>query len=75
MKNTIADKSSNFLGPILSDIKPTGKLKMMPANGEMAEIKPMMASLPPSALMKRGRTGLFEIVVEKIPKNPIVDNR
>jgi hypothetical protein len=24
---------------------------------------------------KRGRTGLFEMVVEKMPKNPIVERR
>jgi len=42
----------------------------IPANGDTAEIIPIVASPDPNACTKRGNTGLFEIVVEKIAKNP-----
>jgi hypothetical protein len=42
----------------------------MPARGEKAAIRPMTVSSAPSACVKSGRTGFFEIVVEKIAKNP-----
>jgi hypothetical protein len=50
---------------------PTGKLKRMPAAGEMAAMSPITASLPDRDFTKRGRTGFFDIVVEKIPRNPM----
>jgi len=63
----------SFLRPILSDIKPIGKLNKIPAKGEKAEIKPMIISEPPSAWIYKGSTGLLEIVVEKMAKKPIKD--
>jgi len=43
----------------------------MPASGEKAAINPITVSFAPIACEKRGSTGFFEIVVEKIAKNPI----
>jgi hypothetical protein len=42
----------------------------MPANGEIADIRPTTASFDPIDCIKRGSTGFFEIVVEKIAKKP-----
>jgi hypothetical protein len=65
------DTTKSFFLPILSDNIPTGKLKSIPARGEKAEIRPIIISFPPSALIYNGRTGDLEIVVENIAKNPI----
>lgn len=65
------DMTKSFFLPILSDKIPTGKLNRIPARGEKAEIRPIIISFPPSALIYNGRTGDFEIVVENIAKNPI----
>jgi hypothetical protein len=72
MVKIIAETISKRLLPKRSAKKPKGKLKMTPASGEKKEIKPKRASLPPRPfLTKRGRTGLFEIVVEKMPRKPM----
>ena len=60
--------------PHLSASIPTGKLNSTPAKGEMAAINPITDSLPDRDFTKRGRTGLFDIVVEKIPKKPARDS-
>jgi hypothetical protein len=44
----------------------------MPAKGEIAAITPIIDSSPPIADINKGKTGFFEIVVEKIAKKPIV---
>lgn len=56
--------------PRRSERTPTGKLNRMPANGDIAEIRPITASLDPIDCIKRGSTGFFEMVVEKIAKKP-----
>jgi len=71
MRNTNPEKTSSLFLPRRSDITPTGKEKRIPENGETAEISPIVASPAPRAWTKRGKTGFFDIVVEKIAKNPI----
>ncbi len=56
--------------PRRSERTPTGKLNRIPANGEIAEISPITASLDPIDCIKSGSTGFFDIVVEKIAKKP-----
>jgi hypothetical protein len=60
----------SLLLPIWSESTPTGNENRIPASGETAAINPITASSAPSACEKRGNTGFFEIVVEKIAKNP-----
>jgi hypothetical protein len=50
---------------------PTGNENRMPASGETAAMRPMIASPAPRACEKRGSTGFFESVVEKMAKKPI----
>ena len=52
---------------------PTGNENRMPASGENVAMSPIMASLAPSAWENRGKTGFFEMVVEKMAKNPSRD--
>ena len=47
-----------------------GNEKRIPARGEKAAISPMIESSAPSDCAKRGNTGFFEMVVEKMAKNP-----
>jgi len=65
--------NNNFFLPSLSERKPIGKLRRIPASGERAAINPIIASFAPRAFENRERTGFLDIVVENIAKNPITD--
>ena len=73
-RRTPAAAVRSLFFPHLSASIPTGKLNSTPANGEMAAINPITDSLPERDFTKRGSTGLFDIVVEKIPKKPARDS-
>ena len=70
MRKTAPDATSSRFLPRWSERTPIGKEKRMPASGEKTAMRPMTASPAPMACEKRGRTGVFEMVVEKIAKNP-----
>jgi len=69
-RKIIPDATSSRFLPRWSDKTPIGKENSMPASGEKTAMRPIIAVSAPIACEKRGNTGVFAIVVEKIAKNP-----
>ena len=61
--------------PIISESMPAGRLTMMPTSVEAAAIKPTVPMDTSRERIKRGSTGLLDIVELKMASPPIIQRR